>query len=105
MDDGLFPRDHNNGPPLEDEHVPEWGRGGFGTYFEWRRAHRAAWKSIPAEVALRRLGKAEALGLSYEEYTLELLDTGRYLQEDDKRVAEIRRLRRRKETRPMALTV
>ena len=27
MDDGLFPRNHNNGPPLEDEHVPEWGKG------------------------------------------------------------------------------
>jgi hypothetical protein len=56
-------------------------------------------------VALRRFGKAEALGLSYQEYTLELLDTGRYLQEGDRRVAEIRRLRKRKQTRPMALTV
>jgi len=36
---------------------------------------------------------------------VELLDTGRYLQEGDRRVAEIRRLRKRKETRPMALTV
>ena len=105
MDDGLFPRGHNNGPPLEDEHVPEWGRGGFGTYFEWRRAYRAAWKSIPAEVALRRLGKAEALGITYEEYTLELLDTGRHLQQGDRRVTEIKRLRKRTRTRLLALTV
>jgi hypothetical protein len=89
-----FPRNHTQGPPLEDEHVPEWGKGGFGTYFEWRRAHRAVWKTIPTEVALRRLRRAEALGLSYEEYTLELLDTGRYLQEGDPRVGEIKRMRK-----------
>jgi hypothetical protein len=94
MNDGSFPRNHNQGPRLGDEHVPEWGKGGFGTYFEWRRAHRLVWKSIPAEIALRRLKHAEALGLTYEEYTSELLDTGRYLQAGDPRVAEIKRMRK-----------
>jgi hypothetical protein len=99
MYDRPFPRNHNKGPALQDEHVPEWGKGGFGTYFEWRRAHRTVWKSIPAEVALRRLARAEVLGLSYEEYTLELLDTGRYLQKSDSRLAEIRRLRKMRQVR------
>jgi hypothetical protein len=93
MNDGLFPLGHNQGPPLDDEHVPEWGRGGFGTYFEWRRAWRAAWKSIPAEMALKRLARAEAAGLTYEEYTSELLDTGRYLHKGDQRVFEIKQRR------------
>ena len=34
-------------------------------------------------MALFRLEKAEALGLTYEEYTLELLERGRYLQRGD----------------------
>lgn len=74
---------HNGGPPLEDEHVPEWGTGGIGTYFHWRRAHRRAWKAIPHATQLRRLEKAEALGLTYEEYTLEILERGRYVQADE----------------------
>lgn len=90
------PRDHNQGPPL-DEHVPEWGRDGFATYFEWRAAHRKAWKPANRDVALHRLARAEASGLTYEEYMLELLDTGRYLQKGDQRIAEI--VRRRKRSR------
>ena len=73
----------NGGPPLEDEHVPEWGRRGIGNYFGWKRAHRAAWRRMPAEIARRRAEKAEALGLSYEEYALELLERGRYLHAGD----------------------
>src|SRR5438046_9845195 len=87
---------HNGGPPLE-EHVPEWGSNGIGNYFDWKRAHRKAWKSASRDVALFRLGKAERLGLTYEEYTLEILERGRYLQiEDTERIAEIKRARRRK---------
>ncbi|WP_292387249.1 ribbon-helix-helix protein, CopG family, partial [Mesorhizobium sp.] len=38
----------------------------------------------------------ERLGLTYEEYTLEILERGRHLSEDDaERIAEIRRARRR----------
>lgn len=86
----------NGGPPLDDEkpHVPEWGRGGFKTYFPWRAAHRAVWKRVPTETALRRLAKAEAIGLTYEEYTLELLERGRYLQPDDEAAVRAVKARR-----------
>ncbi len=43
---------------------------------------------------LRRLEKAEALGLTYEEYTLEVMERGRFLQaEDRERVAAIKAAR------------
>ena len=42
----------------------------------------------------RTAEKAEALGLTYEEYTLEILERGRYLQvADAKRIAAIKRKR------------
>jgi hypothetical protein len=41
-------------------------------------------------VVLRRLARAEQLGLTYREYALELLERGRYLQATDTdRIAEI----------------
>jgi hypothetical protein len=44
-----------------------------------------------------RLEKAEALGLTYEEYTLEIMERGRFLQvEDVDRVREIKAGRRRR---------
>jgi hypothetical protein len=89
---------HNGGPALDDppEHVPEWGRGGFRTYFGWRKAHRAAWRRTPVETMIRRDDKAEAIGLTFEEYTLEILERGRFLQENDHaRVAAIKALRRK----------
>ena len=49
----------------------------------WKRAHDRAWKNVPHEVMLRRLARAEQLGLTYREYTLELLERGRYLQAID----------------------
>jgi hypothetical protein len=88
---------HNGGPPLDDDkpHVPEWGRGGIGTYFSWRAAHRRAWKQVSPETALRHLARAEALGLTYEEYRLELLERGRYLSDSDTaRIAAIKAARR-----------
>jgi hypothetical protein len=43
-----------------------------------------------------RLQKAERLGLTYREYTLEILEHGRHLQaEDVARIAEIKRARQR----------
>jgi len=81
---------HNGGPPL-DEHIPEWGVGGIGTYFAWRTASEDAFKKVPAETAIRRAKKAEALGLTYREYQLEILERGRYLQtEDVERIAQIK---------------
>ena len=81
---------HNGGPPLDD-HVPEWGQGGVGGYFAWKLAHDEVWKKVPWETMLRRQRKAEAIGLTYEEYTLELLERGRHLGPDDReRIAAIK---------------
>ena len=89
---------HNGGPPLrEKRHVPEWGTSGFKSYFPWRIAHRSVWKSTPREIMIRRDDKAEALGLTYEEYTLELLERGTYLQlEDAEKIAAIKAARKGK---------
>jgi hypothetical protein len=47
---------------------------------------------------LRRLEKAERLGLTYREYTLEILERGRYLQvEDVDRIAKIKAARQGRE--------
>jgi hypothetical protein len=71
----LLPRGlgHNAGPPLEDAEP-----GGSWRFFCWKKAHAAAWKTPPREVALSRLKRAEELGISYREYTAEILDTGRF---------------------------
>ena len=86
---------HNGGPPLTEEHRPEWGEGGIGNYFYWKAAHRRAWHSASRGVVLFRMRKAERLGLTYEEYTLEILERGRHLQiEDADRIAEIKQARK-----------
>jgi hypothetical protein len=85
---------HNGGPPLDQEHTPEWGHGPIGNYFYWKAAHRAARHSASRDVILFRIQRAERLGLTYEEYTLEILERGRYLQaEDVERIAEIKKAR------------
>ena len=62
---------HNQGPPLE--------LGMSWPHFCWKKAHAKAWKTPPREIALRRLARAEALGMTYREYTAHLLDTGEHL--------------------------
>lgn len=62
---------HNGGPPLDPE--ASW-RG-----YVWRKRVKAAWKTPPREIALRRLARAEELGMSYREYTLEIMERGKYL--------------------------
>lgn len=64
---------HNGGPPPED-----FDRDGGWGQFVWKRAKKKAW-SAPPEIALRRLARAEELGMSYKDYTLEILERGRYL--------------------------
>ena len=59
---------HNGGPPLD--------RGAGWRHFYWKKAHARAWKTPPREIALARLARAEALGMSYREYTAIILDTG-----------------------------
>jgi len=67
------PLGHNGGPPLEEPPGAGW------RLFCWRKAQRAAWKTPPREVALRRLARAEELGMSYRDYTAVILDSGRHL--------------------------
>ena len=87
-----FPRDitpaeikmgHNGGPPLDDPHVPEWGSKGIGNYFVWKAAVANAFDKVPDAVAIRRAKKAISLGLTYREYSIEILERGRYLQASD----------------------
>jgi hypothetical protein len=86
---------HNGGPPLD--HLPEWGANGIGNYFSWKAASEKAFNDVPYETALRRVRRAQALGLTYREYQLEILERGRYLQaEDTARIAEIIARRRPK---------
>src|SRR5438105_838681 len=95
----LTPAGHNGGPPL-DEHTPEWGNDGIGNYFYWRAAHSVAWKNPSPGIVAFRILKAERLGLTYEEYTLEILERGRHLQiEDVERIAQIKAARALKNAR------
>jgi hypothetical protein len=90
----------NGGPPLDDYDGPPWGEGDPHIFLCWKRAHDAAWKSIPPQIAVMRLERAERLGLTYEEYTLEILERGRHLSEDDAgRVAAIKAGRKRRKRR------
>ena len=63
---------HNGGPPLEE---PDPGGGRLHL---WKRAKKKAW-AVPREIALSRLARAEQLGMSYREYTLEIMERGKYL--------------------------
>ena len=65
----------NGGPKLDDDDPGDASWKGW----IWRKKHKAAWKTPPREIALRRLERAEALGVTYKEYTLEILERGRYL--------------------------
>lgn len=86
---------HNLGPPLEDVHSPPWGDGDPYIYHLWSRAYDAVWKNESWSIVRFRLQRAERLGLTYREYTLEILERGRYLQiEDVDRIAEIKARRR-----------
>jgi len=66
----------NGGPPLDDEPP---GKLLFVRHC-WTKAREAAWRPPSRDIALFRLRRAEAAGLSYEEYMLTLLDSGRYPQ-------------------------
>lgn len=61
---------HNQGPPLVES---QWH------LVAWRMACREAWDNPPIEVIRRRLKRAQALGMTYRQYTLEFLERGRYL--------------------------
>ena len=68
---------HNGGPPIE-EPVDVFVR------YAWKQAHREAWRNPPMDILRFRVARAEAAGVSYRDYMLELLDTGRHLQAGDR---------------------
>ncbi len=63
---------HNGGPQLDDASSMSWHA------WAWRRSHKKAWKTPPREVALRRLARAEELGMTYKQYTLVIMERGKY---------------------------
>jgi len=84
-------RRDNGGPVLDDYSGPAWKGGDPHKFLHWRNAHGKAWKPKSRDIALFRLSKAEAVGLTYEEYTLELLERGRHLSEvDEARIVAIK---------------
>lgn len=85
-----FPLGHNGGPPLED-HIPSWGTAPIKTYLIWKKACADPFKNLPHETILRRVKKAQAIGLTYREYSIEILERGVFLQPSDRqRIAEIK---------------
>ena len=73
---------HNGGP--------KWGEGRMGLYMAWKKAHVKAWTDVPQPVVRMRMRRARRLGLTYREYTLEIMERGRHLSEADAvRIAEI----------------
>lgn len=68
---------HNGGPPLDEEPGYLWRK------YRWTKAYKEAWKTPSMAVLKFRVARAEAAGLSYHDYMLELLDTGRHMQKAD----------------------
>lgn len=62
---------HNGGPPLDP--------GAAWRLFCWRQAQARAWRTPPREIALARLARAKAIGISYRDYAAVLLDRGIHL--------------------------
>jgi hypothetical protein len=65
---------HNNGPA--------WDAFELFLAYCWKEAHRKAWTPPTWEIGVRRAKKAAALGLSYRDYALEIMERGRYLDEE-----------------------
>jgi hypothetical protein len=65
---------HNNGP--------SWDEIELFVTFCWREAHKKAWAPPTPEIGIRRARKAAALGVTYRQYVLEILERGRYLDAD-----------------------
>lgn len=82
---------HNGGPPLK----PRKPREPASSSFDWRFAHRKAWTK-PRDIALRRQDNAQALGLTYEEYSLEIMERGYHPQPEHVEAIKARRAERRR---------
>ncbi len=74
---------HNNGPDiLESLLFKEW---------RWTQVRKGAFAPPDVDTGRRWATKAKELGLSYEEYRLELLERGRYpTDEDAQRIRDAR---------------
>ena len=72
----------NNSPPLQGEDIEGEDNDAIVRYL-WQAAHAGAWKNPPMEIMKFRVARAEAAGVSYREYMLALLDSGRHLQAGD----------------------
>jgi hypothetical protein len=72
---------HNNGPPWDVELV----------YIDycWKQSLKKVWAPPTPEIGLRRARRAAELGVSYRDYVLEILERGRYLDEES--AAELKR--------------
>jgi hypothetical protein len=68
---------HNGGPPLDEQPGYLWRK------HAWTQAYKKAWAPPPMDVLKFRVARAEAAGVSYHDYMLELLDSGRHLQKED----------------------
>ena len=68
---------HNGGPSIDEDPGYLWRK------YRWTKAYNEAWKPPSMAVLKFRLARAEAAGLTYHEYMLRLLDTGRYAQKED----------------------
>jgi hypothetical protein len=71
---------HNNGP--------DWFASELFIEHCWKLAHEKAWAPPTQEIGVRRARKAQALGVGYKQYVLEILERGRYL--DEETAAELR---------------
>jgi hypothetical protein len=71
---------HNTGP--------DWFASELFIEYCWKLAHEKAWAPPTQEIGIRRARKAEALGVTYKQYVLEILERGRYL--DEETAAELR---------------
>lgn len=67
----------NGGPPLDETPGYLWRK------HAWTQAYKKAWAPPSMAVLKFRVARAEAAGLSYHDYMLELLDSGKHLQKDD----------------------
>ncbi len=70
---------HNNGPPLDDD-----APGYVWRRYRWTTVHAEVWRNPPLPVLKFRMARAEAAGMSYRDYMLTLLDTGRHAQAKDR---------------------
>jgi len=60
---------HNRGPDWDEAF----------RLFVWKKAQAEAWALPDRQIVEMRLDRAQSLGMSYREYTLEILERGRHL--------------------------